>query len=104
MRAVPSMISTGGSHGAARVERVILFVGFCVGFVCCWGWLLVQLVWMVLDVLVGLFLFWFDLITRKLTMEAIKAIWSLSSLVSVSCFFNRALYNCWLEWLMSQEM
>lgn len=37
-------------------------------------------------------------------MKAKEVIWSLSFFVLVSCFFERALYSCWLEWLMTQEM
>lgn len=61
------------------------------------GELLGRLVWMVLGVLAVLFLFWFVLIARELTIEAREAISFLSSFVLVLCFFVRALYSCWLE-------
>lgn len=99
-----SLISTGGSPDAARVGCVVIsFVGLG-GVFFCWCGLPGWFVSVVLDILAVLFLFFFELFAKKLTMDSREAIWSLISFVSVSYNFERVLYSCWLEWLMAQEM
>lgn len=75
MRAVPTIISTGGSPSATPIWRVVFsFVDLGAEFVYCRGGLLGQLIWVVLGVLGVLFLFRFVLVARELTMETRQAI------------------------------